>query len=287
VKTDLNKVRKSFERLTGIALSSERPYIKRAFHFRPGARLRRMLREGPSRVMLTRATKSTRECSLEKLFRDSSGGFKWQHYFDVYEEVLRSSRGKPTRILEIGVFEGGSARMWMGYFGVGSTYVGVDINPACTIHEDMDRNINIRIGDQTDGQFLQSVAAEFGPFDVIIDDGSHISSHVIRSFELLFPDHLREGGIYLVEDLHAAYWTEFRDQDYSFLDFTRSLIDILHQPYIDHPSSWSFRMDNERRLRELDVNFYCSAIREIRIFDSIVAIQKSGAKALPALELRR
>ncbi len=41
---------------------------------------------------------------------------------------------------------------------------------------------------------------------MIIDDGSHISEHIITSFKTLFP-HLKKGGLYFVEDLHAG-WAE-------------------------------------------------------------------------------
>ena len=55
--------------------------------------------------------------------------------------------------------------------------------------------------------FLTSVVDEIGPLDIIIDDGSHLNEHVIRTFEILFPL-LNEGGIYAVEDLQTSYWPD-------------------------------------------------------------------------------
>lgn len=48
------------------------------------------------------------------------------------------------------------------------------------------------------------VIATGGNFDVIIDDGSHLSSHIKISFDVLFQKALRPGGLYFLEDLSAA-----------------------------------------------------------------------------------
>jgi hypothetical protein len=41
--------------------------------------------------------------------------------------------------------------------------------------------------------------------DFILDDGSHIMSHQITSFETLFP-WLKDGGVYACEDTHTSIW---------------------------------------------------------------------------------
>ena len=49
--------------------------------------------------------------------------------------------------------------------------------------------------------------ASHGPFDVIIDDGSHVPSHQKLTFQTLWP-HLRPGGLYAVEDIETSFWAE-------------------------------------------------------------------------------
>ena len=61
-------------------------------------------------------------------------------------------------------------------------------------HEE--NRIKIYQGSQVDTDFLQSLCNEIGNFDIIVDDGSHINEHVIKSFEFLFPK-LKKGGISL------------------------------------------------------------------------------------------
>jgi hypothetical protein len=112
--------------------------------------------------------------SLRTIFERNEGRriHKCEHYFDVYERHFSMFRGRSPRILEIGVFHGVSLDMRRSYFGRGTQLVDIDINPRCA--DLARRNIDIRIGDQSDREFLRRVIAEDGPFDVIIEDGSHL-----------------------------------------------------------------------------------------------------------------
>lgn len=124
------------------------------------------------------------------------------NYLDVYEPYLIQWRDVPISILEIGVRDGASLRMWQDYFRKASRLVGLDIDPQCAMHESPP--IHIRIGDQCDAAFLDSVIREFGSFDLIIDDGSHNNRHIVSSFERLWPA-VAPGGIYIIEDLDNSY----------------------------------------------------------------------------------
>jgi hypothetical protein len=131
---------------------------------------------------------------LADAWRASGASYKWLHYFPIYERELAPLAGTGPRILEIGVAGGGSLGMWRSYLGGGSTVVGIDIDPACARFEDCDRGIHVRVGSQADPQFLQRVVAELGPFDAIIDDGSHVVSHMIAAFGALFFAGLRRAA---------------------------------------------------------------------------------------------
>ena len=128
---------------------------------------------------------------------------KWTQYFWVYEKHFAHLRDKPIKFLEIGVLNGGSLQMWREYFHPDSTIVGIDINPNCKQHEA--NGVNIRIGDQSSPEFLQSLIDEFGTFDVVIDDGSHHVAHVNKTFQFLYPK-IADDGVFLIEDTHAGYW---------------------------------------------------------------------------------
>jgi Methyltransferase domain len=162
------------------------------------------------------------------LTNNSRSSSKWKHYFPIYERHFHEFVNKSIVFLEIGVGRGGSLQMWKRYFGPHARIIGIDIDPECkALEEDQ---IEIRIGRQQDHQFLQSVLEEFGPLDVVLDDGSHMMSHVIASFEFLYP-RVTKNGIYMVEDLHTAYWPEYEGglhRPTTFIEVCKRLIDELN-----------------------------------------------------------
>jgi hypothetical protein len=56
---------------------------------------------------------------------------KWNHYFEIYDRHFARFRGKPIKLVEFGVSQGGSLKMWKDYFGSQVRLIGVDINPLC------------------------------------------------------------------------------------------------------------------------------------------------------------
>ena len=59
--------------------------------------------------------------------------------------------------------------------------------------------------DQSSRSDLSQLVEKEGPFDIIIDDGSHINSHQIFTFKALFGS-LKDGGTYVIEDTQTSYW---------------------------------------------------------------------------------
>lgn len=153
---------------------------------------------------------------------------KWHHYFPVYERYFSQWRNKTATVLEIGVFKGGSLGMWRRYFGPMATIIGIDIDSSCKAFERED--VSVRIGDQSDPQFLQSLIDEFGVPDIVIDDGSHQMHHISASFNFLYPK-VSKNGLYIIEDLHTAYFQEYGGGlgvEGSFINISKNLIDKLN-----------------------------------------------------------
>ena len=66
--------------------------------------------------------------------------------------------------------------------------------------------------------------------DIVLDDGGHMMSHVVASFSTLYPQ-VAKSGIYMVEDLHTAYWDEYEGglrKSSIFIELCKSLIDELN-----------------------------------------------------------
>jgi hypothetical protein len=141
------------------------------------------------------------------------GTDKWGPHFyaPVYHSLFSHLRDKPVRLLEIGVggyeyasIGGASLAMWADYFPNGSI-VGIDIN---TKKFELGPRVMFRRGSQDDPVFLKAVSDEFGPFDIIIDDGSHVPAHVVKSFNALFA-RMADGGLYVIEDVQTTFWPNF------------------------------------------------------------------------------
>lgn len=159
---------------------------------------------------------------------------KWHHYIPIYDRYFAKFRSQPVRFLEIGVSKGGSLRMWREYFGPEAVLYGIDIDPACAQFDG--KAGKVRIGSQDDPAFLAGVVDEMGGVDVVLDDGSHVMAHVRASLAVLFP-RLSIGGVYMIEDMHTAFWRAFgggfRWPRNIFHDMRR-IIDDMHRPYHGH-----------------------------------------------------
>lgn len=131
-------------------------------------------------------------------------------YLDVYDPILAPWVGKEIKLLEIGIHKGGSLQLWRDYFRLG-IIIGIDIKLP---HHFVPRErIQIFKGSQADEQFLSEVANKAAPegFDIIIDDASHIGALTKTAFWHLFDNHLKPGGLYVIEDWGTGYLDDFPD----------------------------------------------------------------------------
>ena len=133
---------------------------------------------------------------------DDRHSYAGSSYLEIYHRYLNELRNKNLKILEIGVRDGCSHRMWQEYFPY-STIYGIDIDPRCN-QQESDR-IKVFIGSQSDPDTIKkAVDHASGLFDIVIDDGSHVNELTLKSFDLLFPC-LSAGGFYIMEDMHCTH----------------------------------------------------------------------------------
>lgn len=183
---------------------------------------------------------------------------KWKHYFPVYEQHFSRFVNRDVVFLEIGCGNGGSLQMWKRYLGPHARIIGIDLEPTFTKYAE--DQIEIRIGNQSDTDFLTKVLGEFGQPDIVLDDGSHVMSDINASFRFLYP-HVFRNGVYMVEDLHCAYSPDFggglRNPN-SFVEISKGLIDELNADHTSPQSATEFTRST------LSIHFY----------DSIIAFEK-------------
>lgn len=147
-------------------------------------------------------------------------------YLDFYESRI----GNPEKIMEFGILNGASLRMWKYRYNADVT--GVDIKQVLPIP-----GINIWQLDYTDSlstQFLN------GEYDLIIDDASHIIEHMIKGFELYYPM-VKKGGCYIIEDCHTMHYEGYNPNKIDFKSWVKSL-NLRHEYFNRIPGDESDSM---------------------------------------------
>lgn len=187
-------------------------------------------------------------------------------YTPRYELYLDQYRDEVFNLLEIGVCDGSSVKMWKEYFPK-ANITALDIDPRCKEFEE-DR-INIHIGDQTDTYFLNEVVNKHSHFEVILDDGGHSWKQQIISFETLFPQ-LTPGGLYFIEDMHTSYVRGSIWSDYHItgVEYFKNLVDKVNL------TGKSFCGYKEIGNQVLD--YYEKNIDFIHFYKSLIVISKKS-----------
>ncbi len=137
---------------------------------------------------------------LSSLATETDKGPSGHNYTEVYEYFFLPLKYAPIRILEIGIEEGGSLRLWEKYFPNAAIF-GIDIVNKEYMNS---KRLKTFVGDQASRQALSSfIEKSGGDFDIIIDDGGHTMEQQQISLGFLFK-YLKPGGLYVLEDLHTS-----------------------------------------------------------------------------------
>lgn len=126
-------------------------------------------------------------------------------FVPVYEELARKI-GSNATVLELGVREGDSLRMWQGLFP-GGLVAGVD-NDAEGTSTWPEGTVELRYSQDDPAMAAAAQAASPDGYDLVVDDASHVGELTAKSFELLWPQVVR-GGYYVIEDWHLGYLPEW------------------------------------------------------------------------------
>jgi hypothetical protein len=154
--------------------------------------------------------------------------------------------------------------MWREYFGKNAIFYGIDIDPRCKNFEE--EGFKVFIGSQRDVNFLNSVISQIPQIDIILDDGGHTMRQQIVSFETLFT-HLKNGGIYMVEDTHTSYYHTHgggHKRMGTFIEYAKRFADVVHGFHITQ--------DN------IFISRYKEIVSSVHFYDSIVVIEKDDIK---------
>lgn len=150
----------------------------------------------------------------------------------IYDSILSARRQERISLLEIGVFEGASLRMWRDYFPHGRIY-GLDRDPTGKQYEE--ERITILVGDQEDADLLRNAVTGAAGFDVVIDDGGHHARQQLATLLCLWPT-LNAAAVYIVEDIHTSYLSKYNmawRAPGTTVEFLKGVVDDVHAMWHD------------------------------------------------------
>jgi len=221
--------------------------------------------------------------SLFELYHEHEGKVsdKWSTYLSEYDRLFSAYRDKPVSMLEIGIQNGGSLEIWSKYFQDVQSLVGCDINLDCAKLAFDDPRIRVVIGDANTDVTEREILGHSAHFDLIIDDGSHTSSDIVKSFTRYFR-HLSDGGIFVAEDLHCSYWKSFEGglyYPYSSIAFFKRLTDVVNHEH------WGIEKERKQLLRGFSEQFSIefdeldlADVHAIEFFNSGCVVHKRKAQ---------
>jgi glycosyltransferase involved in cell wall biosynthesis len=207
---------------------------------------------------------------------------KWSLYIATYERVFSKYKNASIDLLEIGVQNGGSLELWAKYFLHAKHIVGCDINADCKKLEFDDPRISLIVGDANTTETEAEISAASPVFDVIVDDGSHESGDIIKTFGRYFP-RLSDGGIFIIEDLHCSYWQSFEGGIFdpaSSMSFFKRLTDVVNREHwgVDGKST-EILSSFERQYGMTFDQEVLSHIHSIEFANSLCLIRKKEPKS--------
>jgi len=191
------------------------------------------------------------------------------NFIELYDRNLTPLQDSVHRILEIGVFNGASHKMWKCFFDSAEVY-GIDIRPKPWVEQ---LGIHTYLADQANREDLQRfVDSSGGNFDVIVDDGGHYMDHQQVSLGFLF-QHLAPGGFFIIEDVHTSipkYYDGFgRDSTLS-----NTTLNVFLEYLMTESIESEYLTDEEEKYLEKNIDYIEIYKRKNSMHSTAVLIRK-------------
>jgi len=149
--------------------------------------------------------------SLEQIANHSRTDKNTVHsYLPLYQQLLISKKETAKNVLEIGIYNGGSIKLWNDFF-TNATVYGLDImnienvwdgiknNPMITLHTSVDAYNNEFF---TNNFVNKNIRCDF-----MLDDGPH-TLESMKQFIRLYTQIMTEDGILIIEDVQSWDWID-------------------------------------------------------------------------------
>lgn len=149
--------------------------------------------------------------SLEQIADNSRTDKNTVHsYLPLYESLLNKKKETAKNVLEVGIYQGGSIKLWSDYF-INANVYGLDIMNIADVYDGIKNNERITLytsSDAYDVEFFNNKFLNKGiKFDLLLDDGPHTLQSMVQ-FILLYSQIMADDGILIIEDVQSWDWIE-------------------------------------------------------------------------------
>jgi hypothetical protein len=131
-------------------------------------------------------------------------------YIELYQKLLVGKKETAVNVLEIGVANGGSIKLWHDFF-TNATVHALDIKPFNEVWDNIKNNDRIILYTDTDAYnetfFKEKFLEKNIKFDFMLDDGPH-TLESMKQFINLYSQVMADDGILIIEDVQAWDWIE-------------------------------------------------------------------------------
>ena len=131
-------------------------------------------------------------------------------YLELYQSLLFNKKETAKNVLEVGIYDGGSIKLWHDYF-VNATVYGLDIMNINNVYSELQNNDRIVLHTSTDAYNEETFKNNFLNKNIkcnfMLDDGPHTLESMIQ-FIKLYSQIMTDDGILIIEDVQAWDWID-------------------------------------------------------------------------------
>jgi hypothetical protein len=210
--------------------------------------------------------KTLKEIGMATFGHSKCEDLDFEDYLPIYDKLWTPIRNNDIKLLEIGIGKGGSLKMWKEYFS-NASIIGADVDRNKLYNEDRIQTVFV---DQNNIESLKELA-NFGPYDIIIDDGGHTMRQQQNSLAILF-DYVKSEGYYVVEDVCTSYWPHFEGsyppESFTTIEALKTLCDKVNELYISYANYGALK--NSRQTPNWGIN----NLKSISFYQGVVILEK-------------
>jgi hypothetical protein len=131
-------------------------------------------------------------------------------YLPLYQKLLFKKKDTALHVLEVGIYNGGSIKLWSDFFTNANVY-GLDIMNINDVCENIKNNEKIKLYTSSDAYnndfFTNNFLNKNIKFDFMLDDGPH-TLESMKQFIKLYSQIMKEDGILIIEDVQSWDWID-------------------------------------------------------------------------------